>query len=1038
MYDRCRYSRRRATPRPARASPARAIAAVLAMVVGGGGVLAGPVEFSRDVRPILSDRCFKCHGPDERARKSDLRLDRRDGALRVLAPGQLERSELARRIRSDDPDERMPPPSSKLSLSPGEIDTLLRWIEAGAPYELHWSFAPIRRVPVPAVERADWPRNEIDHFILARLEKAGIEPSPEASRERLIRRVTFDLIGLPPTLEEIDAFLADREPDAYERLVARLLERTEYGERMAADWLDVARYSDTYGYQVDRDRFVWPWRDWVIRAFNENLPWDQFVTRQLAGDLLPDAGDDAVLATTFNRLHPQKVEGGSVPEEFRVEYVADRLHTFATAFLGLTLECARCHDHKYDPISQREYYELFAFFNNIDEAGLYSYFTSSVPTPTLVLADPAARERIAEVERRIAEAERNVLTTADARVAAFEAWLDERPSEATVPGRIAHLDFESIGDGPNRGVPGRVGQAVELSGDDGIGLEVGNFRRFEPFSVALWMKTPDFKERAVVFHRSRAWTDAGSRGYQLLIEDGRLSASLIHFWPGNAIRVRTREPVPVGEWLHVAVTWDGSSRADGLRIFVNGSQAACDVVRDHLTKNITGGGGDTIRIGERFRDRGFTRGLVDEFQVFDRELTALEVAHLHDGESLTTALRSPAAALGGARREALLAYYLSTVDAEYARALAGLRAAREERSKAVDGLREIMVMRELPERRPTFRLHRGAYDAPREPVESATPDVLSAFGDRPRNRLGLAQWLTDPEHPLTARVAVNRLWQLCFGRGLVDTPEDFGSQGRPPTHPELLDWLARDFVDSGWDIKRMLARIVGSATYRQVSTASPELRARDPENRLLARAPSYRLAAEMIRDGALAASGLLVRRIGGPSVRPYELAVSFKPIKPESGEGLYRRSVYTFWKRTAPAPAMMTLDASKRDVCVVRRERTSSPLQAFVLLNGTQYVEAARVLGERLLRKHGEDVDALVVELFRVLVSRRPDAREMGVLRALFEEQLEYFSRHTDRALEYLKTGQAPFDPSIPPQRLAAAGVLAGAVMGYDESLVKR
>ncbi len=579
------------------------------------------VSFSDEVRPILSDKCFKCHGPDEGAREADLRLDLRDDAEYVLSPDDPEESELLRRILSDDPDEVMPPPKSKMSLSAGEIDTLRQWIRQGATYQQHWAFAPIQEVTIPSVDDTDWPQNAIDFFILSRLQRAGLRPAPPASREKLIRRLSFDLTGLPPTIDEIDAFLGDKGPDAYERLVDRLLEKSAYGERMAGDWLDVARYSDTYGYQVDRDRFVWPWRDWVIEAFNENMPYDQFITWQLAGDLLPDATDQQILATTFNRLHPQKVEGGSVPEEFRVEYVADRNHTFATAFLGLTLECCRCHEHKYDPISQTEYYQLFAFFNNIDEAGLYSYFTPSVPTPTLLLADDDAKAKMAEIEQKIAASEAQLHELAEQRDSEFESWLAHRPDKVEVPGQVAHESFEDYQHDSNQTVPGKSGKAVRLTGDDGIGLKVGNFTRFQPFSVSLWMNTPDVKDRAVVFHRSRAWTDAGSRGYQLLIEDGKLSASLIHFWPGNAIRVRTVEPIPTKQWMHVAVTYDGSSRAAGLRIFVDGRPAECEVVRDNLYKNITGGGGDNITIGERFRDRGFTGGLVDEFRVFERELT---------------------------------------------------------------------------------------------------------------------------------------------------------------------------------------------------------------------------------------------------------------------------------------------------------------------------------------------------------------------------------------------------------------------------------
>ncbi|NIL97656.1 MAG: DUF1549 domain-containing protein, partial [Planctomycetales bacterium] len=461
------------------------------------------------------------------------------------------------------------------------------------------------------------------------------------------------------------------------------LAKSQYGERMAVDWLDTARYSDTYGYQVDRNRFVWPWRDWVIRAFNENLPYDQFILWQLAGDLLPNATDQQILATTFNRLHPQKVEGGSVPEEFRVEYVADRNHTFAMAFLGLTLECARCHDHKYDPISQKEYYQLFAFFNSIDESGLYSFHTSAVPTPTLLLADPQQQAQLVALDQAVTDTQRRLAEVAVAREEAFAQWLPQRPTQATLPGRVAHLDFEKP-HAHSQQVPGRIGKAAQLTGDDGIGLHVGNFPRYQPFSVSLWIRTPDVKQRAVVFHRSGGWTDAGSRGYQLLIEQGKLSWSLIHFWPGNAVRIRTTAAIPAEQWLHVTVSSDGSSRAAGLKIYLNGEETACEVVRDNLYKNITGGGGDNITIGQRSRDRGFTRGRVDEFQVFDRQLTKLEIAQLYDGQSLTQALRTPVERLSAEQKSGLRQYYLVTLDPEYGSQLTALQSARQQRCQAGD------------------------------------------------------------------------------------------------------------------------------------------------------------------------------------------------------------------------------------------------------------------------------------------------------------------------------------------------------------------
>ena len=1022
------------------------IYAALAVFAMPLGAIADDVDFDAEIKPLLSDRCFRCHGPDSKARQADLRLDLEDSAkATAIVPGQPQKSKLFQRITSNDPDMHMPPADSKLALSTDEVELIRRWIAEGAKWKEHWSFSTPRPIKPPAVMNSAWCRNDIDRFILWRIEQAGLTPATEAPRQKLIRRLSFDLIGLPPSLAEIDAFLDDADDAGYERLVDRLLKSPHFGERMASDWLDVARYSDTYGYQVDRDRFVWPWRDWVIRAFNRNMPYDQFVTEQLAGDLLPNATDDQVLATTFNRLHPQKVEGGSTPEEFRIEYVSDRTQTFATAFLGLTLECCRCHDHKYDPFSQKEYYQFTAFFDNIAESGLYSYFTPSVPTPTLLVMDDAVKGRIAKIKQELRRAEIDLTQIAEKRRPQFAKWhtatkksAKSQKPEMLIPDRVAFLDFEGAVTGANQSVAGRNGQAIKLSGDDAVGLKVGNFRRFDPFSVALWINTPDVKQRAVVFHRSRAWTDAGSRGYQLLIEDGRLSASLIHFWPGNAIRIRMKEQLATNSWQHVAVTWDGASRANGLRLFVNGNQVDCDVVADNLYKNITGGGGNNIAIGERFRDRGFTNGLVDDFMVYSRELSALEIKQLGDGKSLTDALTSSLDGIDKQTAAGLYAYYLAIADADYRQQLKAVRALRQQLSQAVDGLPEIMVMRENAARQ-TYLLKRGSYDARLDPVRPETPAILPEFPkNEPRNRLGLARWVTRAENPLAARVAVNRIWQMVFGEGLVRTPEDFGRQGQPPTHPELLDWLASDFAAHGWDVKRLLKQLVMSATYRQSSVAKETSLTRDPRNRLLSWSPSHRLPAEMLRDNALAVSGLLVRKQGGPPVKPYEVEASFKPARRDKGEGLYRRSLYTYWKRTGPAPVMMTLDASKRDVCRVRREHTSTPLEAFVLMNGPQFVEASRVLSQKLMTQHTDDVAKILTEMFRVMTSRSPTAAEHKILTGLYRVQLDYFRANAGRAKSYLAIGDSPADRSLNENELAALASVSNALFSFDEVLNRR
>ncbi|MEZ6059501.1 MAG: DUF1553 domain-containing protein [Planctomycetaceae bacterium] len=998
-----------------------------------------PVDYASQIKPLLSDRCFVCHGPDTENRQAGLRLDLPEGIVaplesdpdaRAVVPGNVASSRLVQRIMSNDADDMMPPSGSKLSLSADEKELIARWVREGAKLSQHWSFSPIVAPQIPVVKNPAWCSNPIDFFIAARCDQAGLSPNDPAAREAIIRRATFDLTGLPPTIEEIDAFLADDSDNAYERVIDRLLASDSYGERMATEWLDVARYSDTYGYQVDRDRFVWPWRDWVIGAFNRNLPFDDFITEQLAGDLLPNPTKEQILATTFNRLHGQKVEGGSVPEEFRVEYVADRTQTVGTAFLGLTMECCRCHDHKYDPITQREYYQLFSYFNNIDEAGLYSYFTDAIPTPTLRLTTDEQERHLAEATAAVEEAERRLvdyLRSVPSSTGEGDNHTGGHAIAASLPNQLAHLDFEDGAVGENKSVTdaARGGKVVKLTGDHGIDTGVGNFPRWQPFSVSLWLNVPKDYERAVVFHRSRAWTDAGSRGYELLIEGGRLSAALIHFYPGNAIRVQAADKLPLNTWTHVSMTWDGSSRANGLHLWVNGEPAPIQVVRDNLYKNITGGGGDTITIGERFRDMGLAGGMVDDFRVFDRELTKAELATLYDG--LASAPGEPAGN--------------SAADSQIHRPdelRAELQSRREALCRLQDSFEEIMVMRELPEPRPAFLLTRGAYDAHGEPVTANVPASLPPLpGGAPNNRLGFARWLTSPQHPLTARVAVNRYWQLCFGNGLVRTPEDFGSQGANPTHPLLLDWLAADFRENGWDVKRLLKQIMMSSTYRQSSAATAENRRIDPDNLWLSRAPVYRLPAEMLRDNALAVSGLLHNQIGGPPAKPYELEAAFKPSTPDTGAGLHRRSLYTYWKQTAPAPMMTTLDAAKREVCRMRRERTSSPLQSLVVINSPQFIEAARILADRLIRQHGNDEAAIVDDMFRRLTARHPDDTERDSLLALFEQQQRHFADNQDAAKAYLAVGEAVAQ-SEDSVALAAWTSVANTLFAYDGCMMRR
>ncbi|BCS33677.1 hypothetical protein TBR22_A29040 [Luteitalea sp. TBR-22] len=1019
------------------------------------------VSFTRDVRPLLSDRCFRCHGPDPRTRKARLRLDTRDGLFQelevgtaVVVPGAPERSELIRRVSlAPDDEDVMPPADAHLSLSDAEKALLRQWVVEGAEFRGHWSWEPIVAPAVPPTSTG--PSHPVDAFVRAALAGDGIAPSPRAAPDVLLRRVTFSLTGLPPTPAELEAFRADPSEARYAAAIERLLASPAYGERMAADWLDLARYADTYGYQADVTRDMSPYRDWVIGAFNSNLPYDQFLTWQLAGDLLPGATRAQRIATAFNRLHRQTNEGGSIEAEFRTEYVADRVNTFGTAMLGLGLECARCHDHKFDPITQRDYFSLFAFFNSIDESGLYSHFTNATPSPSLLLWPSHAQEAAhARVVRRIAALEHRLEGLAPSTDPAFQRW-QRSPSAIVSPSPIAAFPFDTVVNGTTPGLSGKDsatlqdgpalvddgeasgGKALRFSGDNAAVLgSVRQFSRTDAFSVALRIKPTERQDRAVVIHQSRAWTDAGSRGFELTLEDGRPSAALVHFWPGNAIAIRAREPLPRGAWSSVVVTYDGSSRASGLALYLDGTPVPVDIVRDRLYKDILydPAAGDLqarptpLTIGARFRDSGFRNGLVDDLRVYDVALTAAEVAGRVPGEP-----------------QAARAHYLARVSPEAQRLQAQLRQARVEEQRRIRLVPELMVMEELPEARPAHLLARGAYDAPGPVVPRDTPASLPPLPkDQPRNRLGLARWLTSRDNPLTARVAVNRIWKMHFGRGLVASAEDFGSQGRQPTHPELLDWLAARFIDSGWDVKAMHRLIVGSQTFQQASDASPDLVRQDPENLRLARGPAVRLPAEHVRDSALAASGLLVRRVGGRSVKPYqpeglwEQSGTGQKYVQDHGAALYRRSLYTFWRRTSPPPSMTTFDAVSREVCVARRETTQTPLQALVLLNDPQFVEAARVLAERLVRAHPSDPEARHRAAFLALAGRPPTAAEARVLAEAAAQQRRFAAADPKAAAQWLAVGERPRDARLPVIDVAATMAVTTLIMNTEAFVVTR
>jgi hypothetical protein len=1043
-------------------------------------VVAEKLQYNRDIRPILSDRCFKCHGPDKGSRKAGLRLDIADEAYaerkksgeHAIVPGKPEASLVCTKVFASDPDDLMPPPESNLALTQKEKETLRRWIAEGAKYEPHWSFIPLpATVAVPNPKSKKWARNEIDRFVLARLEKEGLKPSPEASRERWLRRVSYDLTGLPPSPEEIEAFVNDRASNPYERVVERLLASPRFGERMAVPWLDAARYADSYGYQSDQLCPTWPYRDWVVRAFNRNLPYNEFIRDQIAGDLIPSCSREQRLATAFNRLHRQTNEGGSIEEEWRNEYVSDRIQTLSLSVMGLTFECARCHDHKFDPITQRDYYSLAAFFNSIDEWGLYND-TAHVPTPSLLLPD-AAQEKAVDATAAGVRQKRKALAQAVAQCdPSFQHWLAKtggtnapasRPETlptSSIPGLVAHFSFDElnatnqfVSDGASAahysgGVSGNLvadahgGKAAKLNGDDEIAFPslTHGMQPWEQYSVVFWLRIPAGLTNAVVFHNCQG-TDTGFHGTELDLQERHLFFVIKRFWPGNAMAIRSVEAMPANDWVQIAVTSDGSGDADGLHLFANGKRLQTETVRNHLYKSPEAAGSG-MHFGALMRSTGLKDALLDELRVFDRPLAEVEVAQLFDGHSLNDALKEK-------KESKLREMFLVAMSPDIARARAELSSAVQKYFKARNPLLETSVMEETKEARAAFVLTRGRYDAPktdRTKVGRATPSFLTAFpAGAPKNRLGLAEWLTQPNHPLTARTAANRFWQMFFGRGIVETTENLGTQGAQPSHPELLDWLARDFVTSGWDVKALLKKIALSATYRQDSKLRPDLQTRDPENVLLARGPSHRLSAEMIRDTALAASGLMDERIGGPPVSPYSPgdlwreSNAMSPAYHQSvGGDLYRRSIYTVWKRTAPMADLSSFDAPSREVCIARRSVTSTPQQAFVLLNDTQFVEASRVLAEKSLAKQGgTDADA-INEMFVSLGGRQPDLMESRLLNEAFNEQAAAFSKEPGRAKSLIQTGASKPRQDIDAVKLAAMTAVAQTIMNSDVTVWSR
>lgn len=1018
---------------------------------GGAAPAGGQLDYNRQIRPILSDKCFKCHGPDAGGRQAGLRLDRRDEALRpaesgerAIVPGKSAESELVRRIFSGDDDERMPPADEKKQLGDAEKELLKQWIDQGAPYQAHWAFVAPRRPSLPAVKAAAWPRNPVDYFLLARLEREGLQPSPEASRAALLRRLTLDLTGLPPTPAEIDAFVADARPDAYERQVDRLLASPRYGERLALDWLDAARFADTHGYHIDSGRDMSRWREWVIASFNRNQPFDQFTIEQLAGDLLPEATLEQRIASGFHRNHMINFEGGAIPEEYHNAYVVDRVNTTGTVWLGMSVACTQCHDHKYDPLTQREFYQLYAFFYNVPENGLDGNRGNAAP---LVRAPAAGEQR--ELDRLAAQ-----IVQSRTELAAPWPDVDRAQLEWESAAAAAAVVWQPL---VPRELSARGGTTLAVESDGAIVASGAN-----PTSEVYTLAAPVELAQITALRLE-------------LLPDEKLSGK----GPGRSgngnvvltsIRAHAQRAGGTVPWKFKAAAADFSQQDYPVAAAIDedprsGWAIDPEVGKPHaalfeLAQPAAVPGG-TLIVSLHFESQfahhqpgRFRLSVTDSAEPLrSRELPA-EVAQ---AMAVSRDRRSDE------QRRALVSYFRSHVSPP-ARALADeIAKLAQARADFEARLPTAMVMAELPQPRETFVLVRGQYDKRGQKVTAAVPAFLPPLPrGAPANRLGLAQWLVDPAHPLVARVTVNRYWQMLFGTGLVKTAEEFGSQGEPPSHPELLDWLAVEFREGtnlphvagrrdGWNVKGLLKLLVTSAAYRQSSAVSPALRGKDPENRLLARGARFRLPAELIRDQALAASGLLDDAIGGRSVSPYQPPGIWEELASredgknwtaqsyEQGHGrdLYRRTMYTFWKRTAPPPSLVTFDAPDREICTVRRSRTNTPLQALVLWNDPTYVEAARKLAERMLREGGGASAERIAWAFRLATARRPGPREVAVLERLYQDQLARFRADAAAARKLLAVGESPCDERLDAAELAAWTIVASAILNLDETVTK-
>ncbi len=1029
------------------------------------------LTFNRDVRPILAEACFHCHGPDSVSRKADLRLDTeagffgKDGAEAVVIPGKPELSPLYERLVTDNADDLMPPPESHKELKPEQIEIVRRWIAEGANWQPHWSFIRPEKPAEPEVSDTNWVRNPIDRFVLAELDKAGLTPAPEADRHSLIRRVALDLTGLPPSPAELDAFVNDQDPQAYAKLIDRYLASPRWGEHRGRYWLDAARYADTHGLHFDNYREMWLYRDWVIGAFNRNQRFDHFTVEQIAGDLLPNPTESQLIATGFQRCNMTTNEGGTIDEENLALYAADRVQTMGWVYLGLTLNCAQCHDHKFDPLSAQDYYAMAAFFRNTTQAPKDGNVKNS--GPVLVVPTDADRPRWEALpgEINVAAAKRND-RRGGARPA-FDQWLTTATPAMLEEGSmldrlVVHFPLNegkggdlaaAFPDGLKAKAPatlawaagGKFGSAPILKKDQNA--EIGNLANFainEPFSVAAWVRPANDKTNGAIVARMES--GPGYRGWDFLVEGRNLAFHLINTWPDVALKVGTQRPaLAPGQWQHVAVSYDGSGKAGGVKFLVNGKEVASRALADKLKPAVDTRSATPLRIGQRNNSSPLEDGQVQDLRIFSKRLTVTEVSRVQQIPVLKAALAA------GAKRkpeqvEALFAHYLATRDTPWQdldRAVAKLESERD----VIKGRSPVTHIQEERKDQPAMAniLMRGAYDQVGEKVAAAPPAVLHDLPQgAPANRLGLAQWLVDPANPLTPRVTVNRFWQEIFGTGIVATPDDFGIMGAAPSHPELLDWLAVTFVESGWDVKALFKTILMSSTYQQSSKTTPDKLEKDRDNRLLSRGPRYRMDAEMIRDHALAASGTLSTKMGGPGTKPYQpeniwevVGMGNARYEQDKGENLYRRSVYNYWKRMAPPASLEILNAPNREFSCVRRERTNTPLQALVTLNDPQYIEAARRLAELALKESAGNEDRALDLMARRILSRPLRESETNLMDSTRLTLLTHYRGQPADVAALLSVGATPPDKSLDPALLATWTMVCNQLMNLDEVLTK-